>query len=110
MLGVFVTNNRIDVVDSARGNAEETGRRGQIGGFLDGKSPLAALLDREEDLRGHRVPPGRTEKRLNHLGFGDNRFGRIGNVGSNVIGNDDLQWIKKMDRTAHCIRFAIFVR
>lgn len=56
------------------------------------------------------MPPGRTEKRLNHLGFGDNRFARIGDVGSDVINNDDLQWIKKRNRTAHCIRFAIFVR
>ena len=91
MLCVFVTNKRVDGVDATRGNAEETRARGEIGGFLHEKTSLAVWIDRQQDLRTHRVPPGGTQKGLNSLSFGEDQFGRISSESGDVIGGNDLE-------------------
>lgn len=64
-------------------------RRRQIARFLDTEHALPIHADRQQNLRGHRVPPHRTQQRLDDLCRVENRFGSVGREGSDVVGHED---------------------
>ena len=64
-------------------------RRRQIARFLDTEHALPIHADRQQNLRGHRVPPHRTQQRLDDLRRVENRFGSVGREGRDVVGHED---------------------
>lgn len=64
-------------------------RRRQVARLLDAEHALPVHANRQQNLRGHRVPPHRTQQRLDDLCRVENRFGSVGREGGDVVGDED---------------------
>ena len=63
--------------------------RRQIARLLDAEHALPVHANRQQNLRGHRVPPHWTQQRLDNLRRVENRFGSVGREGGDVVGDED---------------------
>lgn len=63
--------------------------RRQVARLLDAEHALPVHANCQQNLRGHRVPPHRTQQRLDDLCRVENRFGSVGREGCDVVGHKD---------------------